>query len=143
MTPQYILRKSLCRPAHCFSSYVDGQGYIGKTCHPDYKAQRDRKANQEIENLEWASDYAEPGYKTPEKGIVFADWNVFPTVVCSILERYGYEIEWSDEWSICGDCGKAVRTQPDGYCWKPYWNQELISNGEFCCLDCAPEEKEA
>jgi hypothetical protein len=30
MTPQYILRKSLCRPAHCFSAHVPGRGYVNR-----------------------------------------------------------------------------------------------------------------
>src|SRR5678816_1797897 len=35
-----------------------------------------------------------------------------------LAEKAGYAVEWSDEWSTCDDCGKAVRTSPDSYGWK-------------------------
>lgn len=143
MTPQYILRKSLCRPAHCYSSYVPGKGYVG-TAHvadgnqwsvvdPTYHEQRKRSAMSEIENMGYATEYAEPGYKQPDKGILFADWNVFPSKVTDLLERYGYKCEWSDEWSFCDGCGKAFRTSPDSYGWKQSW---VEVNNSFLCEEC-------
>src|SRR5262249_11080147 len=120
MTPEYILRKSLCRAAHC----ADNATHEERARH--------------IEYMEWAAEYAEPGYDQPEKGILFANWNYFPRGVDSILERYGYQIEWSDEWSTCGDCGKAFRTQPDSYGWQPsyFW----ASDCEMLCKDCIDME---
>lgn len=137
MTPQYILRKSLCRPAHCFSAFVPGQGYVNDgsrvDLHDDYEKQRQRRAESEIENMGFAPKYAEPGYDDPIKGILFADWNVFARGVDRILERAGYAIEWSDEWTTCGDCGNAVRTQPDSWIWKPSY---VISENGIYCKEC-------
>jgi len=88
----------------------------------------------EIENLGYAKEYAEPGYTDPERGILFANWNYFPRGVDSILEQYGFEIEWSDEWHRCDDCGKAVRHQPDSWSWQPYY--QLLNECEVVCGDC-------
>lgn len=142
MSPQYILRKSLCRAAHCFSAHVPGQGYVNRgdlaETRAEYDRQRRRSAEQEIENLGFAAGYAEPGYSDPERGVLFANWNVFSNDVCNVLERAGFAIEWSDEWSTCEDCGKAVRTSPNGWDWHPHYREDGIENGSFVCLDCAP-----
>jgi hypothetical protein len=125
LSAEYIMRKSLCRPPHCFTAHVVGQGYVNDgglaETREDYDRQRQRAAESEIENLMWANGYAEPGYTDPEKGIVFANWNYFPRELPDILERGGYEIEWSDEWATCGDCGRAVRTSPNSYGWEAYF----------------------
>lgn len=92
-----------------------------------------------LESVQIASDYAEPGYYQPKNGIVFANWNRHEDDstmerLSRIFERAGYVIEWSDEWSTCGDCGRAVRVQPDSYSWQPYF--DLINDSEIVCLDC-------
>lgn len=117
MTPQFILRASLCRPPHCAS----------KT---DWK----RHAESEIENLGWANAYAEPGYDNPRKAILFANWNYFPRDISDTLERAGYAIEWSDEWTTCGDCGNAVRTSPDSYGYQPSY--VILNDCEIVCHTC-------
>lgn len=109
MTPQYILRKSLCREPHC----ADKDTYR-------------RSAECEIDNLGYASEYGEPGYDAPTKGVLFANWNYFPRGIDSILERAGFAIEWSDEWTVAEN-GKAYRTSPDSHGWKP-----SIVYGEDC-----------
>ena len=114
MTPEYILSKSLCRPAHC-GDYT-----------PETRL-------SEIENMQYASEYAEPGYTNPAKGILFANWNLFPRGVDSLLESYGYEIHWSDEWATCDDCGRAVRTSADCYAWSPSY---ICGDGGITCTDC-------
>lgn len=138
MTPQYILRKSLCRPAHCFSAHVPGQGYVNDgsrvDLRPEYDRQRIHRATVAIENLDCANGYAEPGYSDPDRGVLFADWNIFPRGVDTVLERAGYAIEWQDEWATCADCNKAVRTSPDSYSWQPYYL--LVNDCEIVCLDC-------
>jgi hypothetical protein len=116
MTPEYILRKSLCRPAHC----------------ADNATLEDR--TRQIEYMTWAHEYAEPGYSQPEKGILFANWNYFPRGLDSILEHYGYEMEWEDEWSTCGDCGRAIRTSADSYCWQPSY--VILNECELICIAC-------
>lgn len=138
MTPQFILRRSLCRPAHCYSAHVPGHGYVNRGDDPatkaDYDRQRLRSAETAIDNLQWANGYAEPGYQDPAKGILFADWNIFARGIDSILERYGYELEWEDEWSTCGDCGKAVRTSGNSYHWQPHY--VIMNECELVCLEC-------
>ncbi len=96
MTPEYILRKSLCRPPFC--GPYDESARIN-----------------EIENVGLAGEYGEPGYSNPKRGILFANWNKFCCEVTDLLERAGYEIERSDEWTTCGNCGVALRTSPDRY----------------------------
>ena len=121
MTPEYILSKSLCRPAHC-GEYT-----------PEAR-------QSEIENIGFASEYAEPGYTNPAKGILFADWNLFPRDIDRLLEFYGYEIGWSDEWSTCDNCGRAVRTSADCYSWSPSYT---CQDGEITCTDCLVGDAES
>lgn len=119
MTPQYILRASLCREPHCASG-------------PNWQAH----AASEIDNLGFASEYEEPGYTQPDKGVLFANWNYFPRGIDSILESYGYAVEWSDEWAICDQCYKAVRTQPDSWGWTPSFT---VCDGGLDCKTCNPD----
>ncbi len=115
MTPEYILRKSLCRPSW----------------NKDYTEQARLSA---AENIGWAPAYAEPGYTDPAKAILFGNWNYFSNDVHRLLESYGYELEWEDEWTTCSDCGKALRTSADSYGWQPsyFW----VSDCEMVCIDC-------
>lgn len=122
MTPQYILRKSLCREPWC----AHESGWR-------------RTAQMIIDNLVWASEYVEPGYDAPRKGILFADWNYFPAKVADLLESYGYTTEWEDEWSVCDDCYRAVRTQPDSWSWRPSYT--LKNEGEIVCVECDAETR--
>lgn len=109
-------------------------------------------------DLQWANDYAEPGYSCDEtKGIFFADWNdrtrynsetrehetldSTPSRVCSILEAAGYEIEWCDEWTECDECGRAVRIQPDSYSWRPSF--VLFNDCEIVCSKCVENDTDA
>lgn len=103
-------------------------------------------------NITFASEYAERGYTQPEAGILFGNWN--PTCGFSvpkaeqrrdpiskfarIAEHCGFELEWEDEWSTCGECGKAVRTSPDCYHWTPYFR--ILNECELVCLDCLDPE---
>lgn len=70
---------------------------------------------------EFCLEYGEPGYAIDagKQAILFADWNDIPDRIMTVLERH-YAIEWSDEW-IISDIGKAYRTSPDSYFWKPYY----------------------
>jgi hypothetical protein len=79
-----------------------------------------RRAQSELECFDYASEYGEPGYDNPRRGIVFANWNPFPRGLDDVLERAGYSVEWSDEW-IVSETGKAYRSSPDSYGWKPYY----------------------
>lgn len=100
--------------------------------------------------------YAEPGYSDPLGFILFDNWNDygdfrFPAWIIDpdgvefdpeemldvehVLNALGCEMEWSDEWTTCSDCGKAVRTQPDCHHWTPFY---LIPehSGDLVCHDC-------
>ena len=130
------------RSPHCFSSWIQGQGYVGKgdgEQRRDHLEQLERAARSEVENLGFAGSYAEPGYEQPRKAVLFADWNKLPRNFDRVLEKAGYAVEWSDEWSTCNDCNRAVRTQPDGYCWTPGYREV---DGDFLCLDCAKKAAE-
>lgn len=102
--------------------------------------------------LTWASEYAEPGYDSPELGVWFGDWNDikercpewpkklewhtvsnYPSRLAKLLERVGCSIEWSDEWSSCTDCGNVVRTSPDCMSWRPSYH---LGDGELLCDEC-------
>jgi hypothetical protein len=84
--------------------------------------------------MRYANGYAEPGYTDPAKVVIFANWNYFASGVDSILERYGYSLEWDDEWGVCEGCNKAVRTSPDSYGWQPSF--VLLHDCEIVCVDC-------
>lgn len=98
--------------------------------------------------------YAEPGYrswKNDDQVIVFGNWNdkryprdgdapltkaeTMPSRLARALERAGCEIEWSDEWTTCGDCHRAMRTQADSYSWKMY-GAFIEDACEYLCADC-------
>lgn len=83
---------------------------------------------QEKHGAEYAAEYGEPGYTNPARGILFANWNNVPEGLADWLERCGYSLEWSDEWTICSN-GKAWRTSPDSYSWEPGYI--LTNDGEM------------
>ena len=126
---------------HCYSAHVVGQGYVNRgelaEQRADYLHQLERSAQSEIDNMGYATEYAEPGYDKPAKGILFANWNVFPRGLDTILEKAGYSVEWSDEWTTC-DCGKAFRLSADSYVWEPAYKEV---GGELMCLECAKCEE--
>jgi hypothetical protein len=131
------------RQPHCYRAHVPGKGYVNDgalvaDC-AEFERQLERDVQSEIDNIGYASEYAEPGYTQPAKGIVFANWNVFPRGLDSILERAGYEIEWSDEWSTCEDCGRAVRTSADSYGWTRSY--VIMGEGSLLCRECVDEDE--
>lgn len=86
--------------------------------------------------FEYAHGCNEPGYD--DNPVILADWNHVPRHVFDKLESLGYSCEWSDEWSTCNKCGKAVRRCPNSYDWQPSY---IIQHGDLLCLDCVnPDE---
>lgn len=98
--------------------------------------------------------YSEPGYRTPESGIIATgNWNDvtkyvngnritisdYPSRIASLFEKLGVEIEWSDEWTTCGSCSKLVRTSADSYGWQPSY---VMYDGELECAECIAEHPE-
>jgi len=92
--------------------------------------------------------YAEPGYTDPDSGIIATgDWN--PTWkkgggiheyeddtmprVAKLFEKLGIELEWDDEWVMCDQCCKLVRTQPNSYGWQPSY---YAGDDGDLCLEC-------
>lgn len=73
---------------------------------------------QETHHAEWCTSYGEPGYSAPEKGIILANWNNVPKGLGDWLEKCGYSLEWSDEWTIDYNHSKAYRTSPDCHAWE-------------------------
>lgn len=92
------------------------------------------REDEPLNDIQWSEDYAEPGYDTPKRGVLFANWNQYPSKLTDVLERAGYAIEWSDEWSTCDDCGKAVRTEANSYSWQRSY--ELIGECSIVCHAC-------
>jgi len=111
-------------------------------------------AQTELECIDYG-EVVEPGYADGLR--FFANWNTRhprqadgyyrspahtgelpddPTMVRlgNILEKMGCELEWSDEWSRCDDCGKFIRTSPDCYDWKQYG--AMVDEGTLLCGDC-------
>jgi hypothetical protein len=93
--------------------------------------------------------YAEPGYDDPASGVVaFGNWNNVtrydghefhvidnvPGRVASLLEKLGVELDWSDEWTICEGCHKAVRTQANSYRWRASYADDGC--GSILCHEC-------
>lgn len=109
------------------------------------------------------SGYAESGYSDPESGIIaLGNWNQpsdyvkgedgcfgrfvnhgrgTVSRVAKVLEHLGVEMEWSDKWMSCGDCGKLVRSQPDCYSWTPSY--VILHDCELLCCECAAKDPEA
>ena len=133
---------------HCYSAHVLGKGYVNDGSkvydREDYLRQLQRTAQSEIDNMGYAVQYAERGYTQPDKGILFANWNSLPTELETILDKAGYEMEWSDEWTTCEDCNRAFRTQPDSYGWTPAGRYLESISAELCndCIaDLSPEDR--
>ena len=96
--------------------------------------------------------YAEPGYDGDL--VAVGNWNNvdrydsvekkrvevsnFPERVGKILEKLGFETEWSDEWTSCHDCGKLVRTSPDSYSWTPSY--AIVNECELLCHECIADD---
>lgn len=121
---------------------------------------RYRDVGYKVADIRLTVGYAEPGYGCTDSIIAFGNWNpsdstdadgdrvsgfdlpddhinALPKKLGELLEKAGVECEWSDEWAECGDCGKAVRTQGDSYCWTPSY---VYSDGEITCGDCVLED---
>lgn len=122
---------------HCYHAHVPGHGYVNdgsvKATRADYLRQLERDARSEVDNMGYAPAYAEPGYTQPARGVLLANWNRLPRGLDRILERAGYAVEWSDEWAICADCNRAIRTEPDCWVWQPAYQ---IVEGDYVCSAC-------
>lgn len=113
-------------------------------------------ARNALENTTMVTEgYAEPGYSGDV--VIFGNWNrvggwtgaekpgdKLPEKVSRLLEKAGAEIEWSDEWTTCSSCNRALRTSPDCYSWQRSY-ATLGDCEEVCeevCEDCLAERAE-
>lgn len=95
----------------------------------------DRTARQEhIQYIEWAPEYASGEGDNPKRCILMGNWNDFSRRAVDLLEKAGYSIEWSDEWTTCCGCGCAMRTSRDSYDWQPNY---IMTDSEVLCFECA------
>ena len=86
-----------------------------------------------FDDISFCSFYSESGYKDNLQGIFFANWNRHERLQI-VLEKLGFGVEWSDEWTICNECCGAVRISPDSYYWECFF---VVLSGDIVCLDCA------
>ena len=111
-----------------------------------------------LEEIQFFDGYAEPGYGSgaDDELIAIGDWNTInrsdrekgervdistlPKQLAESFERIGVEIEWSDEWASCCNCGKLVRTSGDSYSWAPSF---VENDGELTCCECATEDDDS
>lgn len=93
--------------------------------------------------IEYYTGCCEPGYD--DKIVVAANWNDEKLKrIGDYIENHLEEIasvEWSDEWSRCDNCYKALRMSPDSYSWTRYGI--IVNDCELICLDCVMEDIEA
>jgi len=59
-----------------------------------------------------------------------------PARLLKVLEKLGVECEWSDEWTTCCECGRLLRTNPDSWGFRPYFQE---TDDGAVCFDCEPE----
>jgi len=103
--------------------------------------------SNEVENVGWAAEWADRR-EAPKGGIWYADWNdiggyhdnsyserakTLMKRLGDLLEKAGAEIDWSDEVTTCGDCGRLIKTEPDSYGWQPEF---VVGDGDITCTDC-------
>lgn len=114
-----------------------------------------REALSHLEDVQIYSGYAEPGYSDPDSGVIcVGNWNDVSRYVdgkcetvdntmprlAGLLERMGAELEWCDEWTCCGDCGKIVRMSADSY----HWTASYVDvEGDVLCMDCVTNDSSA
>ena len=91
------------------------------------------EALQNKHDAQWCQHYGERGCQDPESGIVFANRNNISKRIGNYLSEAGYECEWSDEWYIDHNHGKAWRTSPDSYSW--VCALVLTDDGEYLTPD--------
>jgi hypothetical protein len=112
-------------------------------------------AHSQIEEMQiHTAGYAEPGYSGDL--IATGNWNNVTTYnrqtnkfevvneapkrIGDLLEKLGFEIEWSDEWTTCETCQKLVRTTGDSYSWTRAYIED--AGQEVMCRECVAEDPE-
>ena len=98
----------------------------------------------QIDEIQWYQGWADNEYGSTAVGVVTGNWNNVEGDTASVMSRLfdifeglGFDCEWSDEHSSCGDCGKLMRTSPDSYSWNPEF---VVGDGEITCTACMADE---
>lgn len=110
-----------------------------------------------LDEIQFASGFAEPGYDDEGKQVLLGNWNkpepwgresldlqtvdkvhVFWSGLIKALEKVAH-LEWHDEWAICCDCNKAVRTSPTHYGWTASFS--ILNDCELVCHECLDAEE--
>lgn len=94
------------------------------------------KDYQIIEELQLFTGYSEPDYSDPESGvIVVGRYAKGDTITGKAIDRLirglGCDWHYHDEWMACESCNKLIRTNEDGYSWKPFHYEHICGK----CLD--------
>jgi len=112
------------------------------------------QVSDSIDDMRMYHEYCEPGYDSANGVIILGNWNTItkydrvmgsqtisnlPKRLCEIFEKMGVDIEWSDEWSNCSECGKLFRTSGDSYHWQPSF---VMGDGEILCHECVESDPE-
>jgi len=75
---------------------------------------------------------SEIGYE--DKPLLCLNWNEVPDNLMEwIEETFDIECHWSDEWTSCSACGKAIRIQGNSYNWEPSF---ISFEYEYICKEC-------
>lgn len=99
-----------------------------------------RELKYRIEDIQYYAEYVEPGYDNKNMPILLGNWNAVKgddglmRRLGDALEKIGCVLEWEDEWTSCGECGKLVRTQPDCYDWTASY--AIVNECELLCHEC-------
>jgi hypothetical protein len=86
---------------------------------------------------------------TTEGNLLECDYNFSDrtAMACGLLPGMeladvGVEEGWSDQWTTCGVCGRAVRTEADCYSWTAsYYSDE--ETGDVTCHECIQDDPES
>lgn len=134
--------------------YSHGQDARCVTLAEACKAIASRQGKNRIEDVQFYSEYSEPGYNHCEMGIAVGNWNSIhirdkefhqvissdftPELLGNLLEKLGVDLQWSDEWYSCSQCGGLVRCEPDSYYWQPFYEWY---EGEVTCNRCLASQR--
>ena len=102
------------------------------------------------------SGYADSRYGSADAIVVLGNWNDrrwqrpgepaltreerLPSRLFNALEWLGAECEWSDEWSQCAECYRAIRTEPD--CYSFTLGAVWVDDEGYVCEECALADPE-
>ena len=50
-----------------------------------------------------------------------------------VMQELDLDYGYSDEWTLCSECGEIIRISPDSYSWLPDF---IVTDGEILCHDC-------